>query len=142
MTLSFERIAGNRAEGLFLHRALPKGGEQVLTARSGALTRSTGSPLLEVGLEEVVSFEDEARAARRRPLQLAFRRYQLSEPMRAAARRPRATTRKELISTSLSRSSGECRGLPAAAVAPSFTAARRSFSVLLLPLLALPLALS
>lgn len=145
VTMSFERIGGSRAEGLFLHRALPGGGEQVLTARSGALARSPGSPLLEVALEEVVSYEDNAQAARRGPLQLAFRRYELREPMRAGGgMRPRGNDQKELTLGELieeTRTGG--RALPAAAVgAELHSRIARSFSVLLLPLLALPLALS
>jgi len=145
VTLSFERIGGNRAGGLFLHRALPGGGEQVLTARSGALTRSPSAPVVQIGLEDVISYDDAAPAARRRPLQLAFRHYQLSEPMRAGGgARPRGNDQKELTLGELveeARTHG--RRLPEAAVgAELHSRLARSFSVLLLPLLALPLALS
>lgn len=145
VTISFDRIGGGRAGGLFLHRALPGGGEQVLTARSGALSRPADSPLLRVRLEEVVSYEDEAPAARRGPLQLAFRRYEMREPMRAGGRsRPRGSDQKELTLDELVEESRTgARGLPAAAVgAELHSRIARSFSVLLLPLLALPLALS
>lgn len=145
VTLSFERIGDGRAEGLFLHRALPGGGEQVLTARSGALTRSSPSPLLQVALEDVVSYEDNAQAARRGPLQLAFRRYELREPMRAGGGiRPRGNDQKELtLGELIEESRTGRRRLPAAAVgAELHSRIARSFSVLLLPLLALPLALS
>ncbi|MGZ8285197.1 MAG: LptF/LptG family permease [Allosphingosinicella sp.] len=145
VTLSFERIGGHRAEGLFLHRALPGGGEQVLTARSGALTRSPGSPVVRIGLDDVVSYDDAAPAARRRPLQLAFRQYQLSEPMRAGGGvRPRGNDQKELtLGELIEESRTQSRRLPAAAVgAELHSRLARSFGVLLLPLLALPLALS
>jgi LPS export ABC transporter permease LptG len=145
VTLTFERIGGSKADGLFLHRSLPGGGEQVLTARSGALTRSPDSPFVEIGLEDVVSYDDAAAAAWRRPLQLAFRHYQLSEPIRAGGGvRPRGNDQKELTLTELveeTRTNG--RRLPAAAVAAELhSRIARSFSALLLPLLALPLALS
>jgi LPS export ABC transporter permease LptG len=145
VTLSFERIGGARAEALFLHRTFPSGGEQVLTARSGALTRSSRSPFLQVILEDVVSYEDEAQAARRGPLQLAFRRYQLREPMRAGGgARPRGNDQKELTLDELfEETRTHSRHLPAATVgAELHSRLARSFSVLLLPLLALPLALS
>lgn len=145
VTLSFERIGGNRAEGLFLHRALPGGGEQVLTARSGALTRSPRSPFVEIGLEDVVSYDDAAPAARRRPLQLAFRHYQLSEPMHSGGGfRPRGNDQKELtLGELLEETRTHSRRLPDAAVgAELHSRLARSFGALLLPLLALPLALS
>lgn len=145
VTVSFERIDGGRAEGLFLHRALPGGGEQVLTARSGVLTRSPRTPLLEVALEQVVSYEDNARAARGGPLQLAFRRYELREPMRAGGgKRPRGNDQKELtLGELIEETETGRRGLPDAPVgAELHSRIARSFSVLLLPLLALPLALS
>jgi lipopolysaccharide export system permease protein len=145
VTLSFERIGGDRAERLFLHRALPGGGEQVLTARSGALTRSPSSPIVQIGLEDVVSYDDSAAPARRRPLQLAFRHYQLSERMRAGSGvRPRGNDQKELtLSELIEETRTRGRHLPAAAVGAELHGRlARAFSVLLLPLLALPLALS
>lgn len=145
LILSFERVAGNRAEGLFLHRTLPGGGEQVLTARSGTLRRSSASSVLQLGLRDAMSYEDEARAARRSPLQLAFLHYQLSEPMRAGGRvRPRGNDQKELTLDELfEETRTHARNFPAAAVgAELHSRLARSFSVLLLPLLALPLALS
>jgi lipopolysaccharide export system permease protein len=146
VTMSFERIAGGRAEGLFLQRSLPGGGEEVLTARSGALSRSPSSPLIRIGLDEVTSYDGAAPAARRRPLQLTFLHYRLAEPIRlpGGGARPRGNDQKELtLSELVDETLTRRRGLPPAAVgAELHSRIARSFSVLLLPLLALSLALS
>lgn len=146
VTLSFERIAGGRAEGLFLHRSLSGGGEEVVTARSGALSRSPSSPLIRIGLDDVTSYDDGAPAARRRPLQLTFLHYRLAEPIRppGGTARPRGNDQKELtLGELVDESRTRRRGLPPAAVgAELHSRIARSFSVMLLPLLALSLALS
>jgi LPS export ABC transporter permease LptG len=145
VTLSFEGTARDRAERLFLHRALPGGREQILTARTAELVRSPGAALLQIRLDDGIAYEDSDPLRRRRPIALSFRSYQLAEPMGALGSvRPRGGDQKELSLTELwEESRTHERNLPEGAVGAEFhSRLARSLAILFLPLLAVPLCLS
>ena len=143
VTLTFER-SGRRVERLFLHRSGPGGTEQLLTARSATLARPDEGRLLEIELEDGVSYQDQSPAARGGPLALAFSRYRLREPLRMTGVRPRGNDQKELVLDELvDEARTGARQLPPAAVGVELhSRLARAFSVVLLPLLAVPLCLS
>jgi lipopolysaccharide export system permease protein len=143
MTLTFEQ-SGDRVARLFLHRTGPTGSEQLLTARYGTLLRPLRGTQLQIELEDGVSYEDGNPAARGGRLAVAFSRYRLREPLRAAGVRPRGNDQKELVLDELAEEAwtSSRQFSPAAVGVELHSRLARSFSVLLLPLLAVPLCLS
>jgi lipopolysaccharide export system permease protein len=135
--------SGERLDRVFIRRVLPDGREELTTAGMGQLTLHPTGALVRLELQNGQQFTTSASGA---PRVLSFRRFGLDLPVSSAQKllRDRGADARELtLGELIRRAVGPRSMIPRSQLlAELYARLARSFSLPLLPLLALPLGLS
>jgi LPS export ABC transporter permease LptG/LPS export ABC transporter permease LptF len=144
LTFSFDATTSQpgRIAGVFVRQGLDSG-EAVLTARHAALALSADRRAIQLSLEDGFSYHDADPGLDRKAFALAFDSYEVNARLpRSGFGRARGSDQKELtLAELIDEGAKGRRRLPRAAVAAElYSRLARSISIVLLPLLAIPLA--
>jgi|WetSurMetagenome_2_1015567.scaffolds.fasta_scaffold76542_2 lipopolysaccharide export system permease protein len=134
-------MSGHRLEGVFIRRALPGGGEQVTTARSGELRPLDGGRAVMVRLSSGAQLELKAGKSRVRSFETAQEVASVgsADSMRARGVDPRELTLPELIR---SLRGARTAAAPRAVAAELYVRIAQTLAVPFLPLMAIPLGMA